>query len=363
VTKKKIAIIGGGLAGVYAAYRLYGRGIEFDLFESRARLGGRILSTEPGGFDLGPSWFWPDFQIRMQNLVAELGLPTFQQYEDGDALVESPATGILRRQGYRSGNISMRIEGGTCRLVQALASSLPQAAVHLDAALISVHMEDQDLRLVFSDHHIQSSLYSQLWLAIPPRLAGRVHFTPSLSPIALQQMANVPTWMAAHAKYVARYARPFWREQGLSGDAFSHVGPLAEIHDACNESGSALFGFVGIDAAGRQDMAASDLKALCREQLKRLFGDAAANPIDDYIYDWATDPFTATEEDQIAQWQHGRHELSRAHLSAWGETLHLIGSEAGGEQGGYMEGALEAVDKALSELSKSVPGAVLPQGD
>jgi monoamine oxidase len=359
MSREKIAIMGGGLAGVYAAYRLHELDIQYDLFESRGRLGGRILSTETGGFDLGPSWFWPDFQFRMHNLVAELGLPTLQQYEEGDALVESQATGLVRREGYRSGNISMRIEGGTSRLVQALASSLPQTCVHLNAALTSVAMEDKGIRLTFSDDRIQPSHYSQLWLAIPPRLAGRIHFTPSLSQHAMQQMTNVPTWMASHAKYIARYAKPFWREQGLSGDAFSRIGPLAELHDACNENGPALFGFLGIDAAAREGMAVSDLKALCREQLKRLFGAAAANPIEDFIYDWAADPFTATEEDRVSLGQHGRHKLSRSGEPPWGEALDLIGSEAGGEQGGYMEGALAAVDNALSRLMsrKPVPGS------
>jgi len=111
-----------------------------------------------------------------------------------------------------------------------------------------------------------------------------------------------------------------------------------------------LFGFFGMDATQRKSMHVSDLKALCREQLKRLFGDEAANPVEDFIYDWATDPFTATEEDQVSLGGHGRHELDRSPETPWSETFYLIGSEAGGEQGGYMEGALAAVDKALGEL-------------
>lgn len=356
MSSERIAIIGGGLAGVYAAYRLHGLGIDFDLFESRGRLGGRILSTERGGFDLGPSWFWPDFQLLMRNLVAELGLPTIRQYEEGDALVESRATGLVRREGYRSGNVSMRIEGGTGRLVEALAISLPPANVHLSAVLTDARMEDLGVALTLSENRAQRSCYSKVWMAIPPRLAGRVCFTPSLSQHEMQQMASVPTWMASHAKYIARYAHAFWREQGLSGDAFSRIGPLGELHDACNENGAALFGFLGMDAAKRQSMSVSDLKALCREQLKRLFGDQAANPIEDFIYDWATDPFTATEEDQLSRGGHERHELRRSPETPWSETFYLIGSEAGGDQGGYMEGALAAVDNALAELIASGVG-------
>lgn len=353
MTTQKIAIIGGGLAGVYAAYRLRGLGIDFDLFEAQGRLGGRILSTEVGGFDLGPTWFWPDCQPRMQSLVEELGLPTFQQHEEGDALVERWATDLVRIEGYRSGNVSMRIEGGTGRLVKALAASLPQASVHVDAALTDIQIDDQAIRLTLSEGRVHSSIYSQIWLAIPPRLTGKIHFTPPLSRQKLQQMNSMPTWMASHAKYVARYARPFWREHGLSGDAFSGVGPLGEVHDACNESGAALFGFLSMNAARRQSMNMSDLKALCREQLKRLFGDEALNPIEDFIHDWATDPFTATDEDQVSLGWHGRHEFTLSLDSPWSDIFHLIGSEVGGDQGGYMEGALAAVDKALGGLISS----------
>lgn len=74
-----IAIIGGGLSGLYAAFLLEQRGIDYILLEARDRLGGRIAVAKSlvdqnasrqsvdheksnDGFDLGPSWFWPEYQ-------------------------------------------------------------------------------------------------------------------------------------------------------------------------------------------------------------------------------------------------------------------------------------------------------------
>ena len=90
ITQTQVAIIGGGLAGLHAAHLLHRAGISFQLFEARDRLGGRILTVDEAGradedgFDLGPSWFWPDMQPGLGDLVDELSLGTFAQHTWGD---------------------------------------------------------------------------------------------------------------------------------------------------------------------------------------------------------------------------------------------------------------------------------------
>jgi hypothetical protein len=51
-TKNKVAIIGGGLAGLAAAIYLNRKSIEFDLFEASNTLGGRVATEELSGFML-----------------------------------------------------------------------------------------------------------------------------------------------------------------------------------------------------------------------------------------------------------------------------------------------------------------------
>ena len=108
----RIAIVGGGLAGLVAAWRLLQQGVrDVVLLEARTTLGGRILSVDAAGmpvdmaesaldrFDLGPSWFWPALQPQLDRLIAEVGLQRFGQFEDGDLLVErSTQTPPLRAQ-------------------------------------------------------------------------------------------------------------------------------------------------------------------------------------------------------------------------------------------------------------------------
>src|SRR3546814_5242306 len=79
------------------------------------------------------------------------------------------------------------------------------------------------------------------------------------------QWRETATCMAPHAKYVAIYDAPFWREQGLSGEVRSARGPMGEIHDASMPGGSAaLFGFLGVPARTRSEEHTSELQSLMR---------------------------------------------------------------------------------------------------
>ena len=127
MTDTTVAIIGAGLAGLHAARLLHRAGVDFHLFEARDRVGGRILTVDDrgalaeDGFDLGPSWFWPQMHPVMAALVDELGLPFFQQHGTGDLVFERTLRESPQRvPGFAQEPTSMRLAGGTAALVRAL---------------------------------------------------------------------------------------------------------------------------------------------------------------------------------------------------------------------------------------------------
>ncbi|WP_413874583.1 flavin monoamine oxidase family protein [Albidovulum sp.] len=356
---KPVLIIGGGLSGLTAAHRLHQAGQEFLLLEARQRLGGRILSADatgqpsPDGFDLGPSWFWPGMGSAIDPVVKELGLASFLQHSAGSTLFQrDPQTPPQRYPGFRQEPTSMRFAGGTAALVSALAVGLPADDILLDAHVTEVRLVAEGVEVHYRIAGCEQVVTAaQVVFALPPRLLqATIRFTPALDAATARNWRDTPTWMAPHAKFFALYNRPFWREVGLSGDANSQVGPLVEIHDATTASGkAALFGFVGVPAAGRAKVGQDAVVAAALRQLAHLFGPEAGIPHATLYKDWAADPLTATSADASA----GGHPYPGGLAAVpgdWDGRIILAGSEAARREPGYLAGAVEAAEHAVLEV-------------
>ncbi len=320
-----LCILGAGLSGLSLAAQLRAEGRDVTVLEARDRSGGRVLSR--GGYDLGPSWIWPHNQ-RMLALIESLGLNIFAQHATG-RLVFEDASGMVRRDlEFATMGGALRVEGGLARVTDTLASGLGD---HLRLAC-RVHrvLEDADgVWVLTTEGHLRAG---RVILAMPPRLVAGLGVA----------VPDVPTWMAGHAKLVATYPTAFWRENGLNGDAISHRGPLAEIHDASPDGAKvgALFGFAQVGAARQPGFRGAAIA-----QLVRLFGKDAATPDDVFIKDWSTDPATATESDLTPPSEHPTY-------NALPPTRRLIfaGTETSPDNGGFLEGALAAAEAAHAAL-------------
>ena len=142
------------------------------------------------------------------------------------------------------------------------------------------------------------------------------------------------------------------REQGLSGEARSAIGPLGEIHDASMPGGSAaLFGFFNIPADVRHSVPEDALRQHCRAQLVRLFGSPAATPQAEFTKDWALEPYTATAADlQDGAQQHAQAPARSATTGPWSGRLTGIASEWSPHFPGYIAGAIEAASLGMDAL-------------
>lgn len=124
-----VCVVGAGVAGLRAAQRLCARGLRVKLLEARDRVGGR---TEGGvlcgeAVDVGGQWIGPT-QTRALALCAELGLHTYEQYAQGQRLMDMG--GRLRRY---TGTVPRMSLFGLLDTWQAMARA-NRAAARLDPA-------------------------------------------------------------------------------------------------------------------------------------------------------------------------------------------------------------------------------------
>ncbi len=380
--QEHIVIIGGGLSGLYLAYRLsfLPSPPKITILEARSRLGGRLFSAQAtlpdaissssssDGFDLGGSWIWPSTQTQLAALIEELGLETFDQHEEGDVLIERSQTRSPQRLDPQSLGMggAKRLRGGMASLINALETRLEgksNVEIVLNAFVKEVHREGSGVKVVCLDTSCTCNIVGdKVVLALPPRLAAHhIKFSPSSLPSTYTaSWSNTATWMASSAKYVAVYSTPFWRSAGLCGNAHSTSGPLGEVHDASNFDASlgALFGFFSLSPSVRHASGEEDLKAACRNQLVRLFGKEAASPISESILDWAAEEYTATAEDvrptnpinggRKTQLQITPEDKEQ---SEWNNVVYGAGAEWSSKYPGYIAGAIDAAEQVFAAIT------------
>lgn len=342
-----IAIIGAGVSGLYAASLLAEKGYDVTVFEARDRIGGRVLSHD--GFDLGPTWYWPETETTITQLIERLGLPTFSQHTTGDLMLERQF-GFIERHTLPPGHIvpSMRLVGGMASLTTALAATLPAGTIQLESTVTSIQQTEDAVSIELETGSPQT--FTHVILAIPPRLVSRISFYPELSETTKAKLANTPTWMAGQAKVLAVYDRPFWREKGLSGQGMSWAGVLQEIHDASQPGRlAALFGFFRLSAAERSVLDRDELNRRVIDQLVRLFGEEARQPRDVLYVDWSSDRHTATVQDGEPLTDFPVYQPI-AFDPAWEGRLSLAGTETDSLFGGHIEGALRSAERVVEQL-------------
>lgn len=338
-------IIGGGLSGLSLAYRLHQAGHDYHLIEARGRFGGRIKSLIVGNvaIDLGPSWVWPG-QERIATLLPELGLHAFEQWSQGTQLYEQANGEIMQNAGFMSMAGSLRISGGTSALTDALTAQLDPSRIEVNAPVAEISDAPSatltDGRTITADRIV---------LSVPPRIAAGLQSTPPLP--HRETLRAIPAWMGAHTKFVAVYDTPFWRDAGLSGDASSRRGPMVEIHDASPEDGSrgALFGFIGIPADVRAQVG-DQLATAALAQLGNLFGPAAQTPIASKLEDWSTAPFTSTAADATPPPGHPSYPMPHGLDRVWDDKIIFCTTEMTTDNGGLIEGALAAAERAAKKI-------------
>jgi monoamine oxidase len=239
-----------------------------------------------------------------------------------------------------------RIEGGTQLIAQRLAAQIGKKRVLLRTPARRIVQRRGRVDVVADKLTVRAK---QVIVAVPPAIAGRIRYQPALPGLRDQLTQRAP--MGSVTKTFAIYDKPFWRDDGLTGQATSDTGPVKITFDGSPKDGDVgiMLGFVdGDDARRLNALPAAERHKQEVESYVRFFGPKAGNPREVFDYAWDNDPIAGGAP--IGYFPTGA-------LLSFGQALrrpvgriHWAGTETATVWTGYMDGAVQSGERVAQEV-------------
>ncbi len=277
--------------------------------------------------------------------AGEIGLLYFLAYLNAGG-------GLLKLAEIRGGAQQDRFVTGAQSVSTRLAAKLGDAVV-LDAPVSHVTQSaDGSVTVVSAQGTFRAK---RCIVAIPPALAGRITYEPLLPGRRDQLTQRMP--MGNTVKVLATYKKAFWRERGYSGEVVSTVGPLSVVFDNTSHDGKVpmLLGFVvAKHARGWSEKPAEVRRQLIVDALVRYFGKDAADIVTLVEQDWSTEAYS--RGCPVGVLGPGSYNTCGDALREPCGSIHWAGTETATEWTGYLEGAIQAGERAAEEVLPLVGG-------
>ena len=256
------------------------------------------------------------------------------------------AGGLQALMNFEGGAQDSHLIGGTQQICDRIAAELGDSVV-LGAPVSSI-AHGPDGTVVASGRRIVRA--TKVVVAVSPALAGRIEFEPMLPPARDALAQRMP--MGAYMKGVAVYERAWWRDRGLSGLALADRGPVQMVVDAGPPGGEpgVLVGFVtGKPALEMARLDGAARRAAVLEAIAAATAPEAAWPASYRDFNWLEE-----------RWSRGAPVglMGPGTLSSLGPALRervgpvlWCGTDTATEWNGYMEGAVQAGERAAREIA------------
>ena len=235
--------------------------------------------------------------------------------------------------------------GGSQQICDRLAESL-DGALRMHSAVSAVEHQGETIVLHSATGTVRAR---HAIVAVSPAIAGRWHWGRQLPADRDALAQRMP--MGAYMKVSVAYERAWWREQGLSGIAYADTGPLQMVVDATSagEPGGLLACFIAgraVERYGRLDLLTR--KTAVRNTLIEMFGPRAGRWNAYAECDWTAEPYSRGGPVGLM----GPGTLGRyGHVLRRPEGLvHWAGTDTATEWNGYMDGAIQAGERAAGEV-------------
>ncbi|MFJ9197013.1 flavin monoamine oxidase family protein [Streptomyces flaveolus] len=241
------------------------------------------------------------------------------------------AGGLLHMLDVEAGANQDRFVETTQEIANRLAEKLGDRVV-LDTRVRRISQDDDGVT-VHTDSAVISAKYVIVTAA--PEHRSYIEFLPAL-PEKTQGLTR--TWpMGRLSKAFVAYDRPFWRTEGLSGEAVMDTGTAFITFDVSPDNGPGVL-MVFCTPSVYDNFDPETRRSRVVQQMVDLYGPQASTPIDYVDHCWGTEPFAPG----------GPHPAAGPYASvSYGSALtephgriHWSGTETAGEWVGTMNGAV-----------------------
>ncbi len=240
-----------------------------------------------------------------------------------------------------------RIVGGSVLVSERMATGLGDR-VGLNQPVRRIDHDDQGVKVTTRAGETVSA--QRAIVTLPPTLAGRIEYGPALPSWRDQLTQRLPA--GSVIKLYAIYDEPFWRADGLNGQAASEQGPVKVTFDNTPPAGNpgVLVGFMEAND-GREwaRRTITERRQATIDCMVRYFGPKAAHPIEYLERDWMAEEFS--------RGCYGAH-FTPGVWTAYGPALtepigpiHWAGAECSPVWNGYMEGAVRSGERTAADVA------------
>lgn len=256
----------------------------------------------------------------------------------------------------------LRIKGGAQQISDLLADKIGRQNIILSSPVTQIKQTEESVSV--STASGERYLCDRVLIAIPLPQNNFIEFEPHLPTSKTFIHRNMP--IGNLVKFIAVYDRPFWREQGFSGEVLNEgkfedsYEPVDVVYDATTYNGNAAL--VGFMSAQRglwwTDANADERKQAVLKTLARFFGEDTLAPVSYLEKNWYYEPYNGGCP--IASAGPGLMENFHHHKARFGR-LHWAGTETSDTCMGYMEGAVASGLRGARELLFMIrPNALSP---
>ncbi|KAF1457036.1 Amine oxidase [flavin-containing] B, partial [Spheniscus demersus] len=257
--------------------------------------------------------------------------------------------GTTRIFSTTNGGQERKFVGGSGQISEKIMEHLG-GRVKLRKPVIRIDQSGESVVVETLDHELYESKY--VISAIPPALGLKIHFNPPLPPMRNQLINRIP--MGSVIKCIVYYKETFWRKKGYCGTMIieDEDAAIGLTLDDTKPDGSfpAIIGFILARKCRRlAGLTKEERKTrLCELYARVLGSEEALHPVHYEEKNWCEEQYsggcyTAYFPPGIMT-QYGR--IIRQPVG----RIYFAGTETATEWSGYMEGAVQAGERAAREI-------------